>query len=92
MDPFSSHDIDHLSTTKYSPFHMINQELNVVGSGKPSNELNDHTTKDVIAIGETDAVPDTLINCASASENSKEDKSGKSSNKLDAPLIEDIIQ
>lgn len=91
VDPFSAHDIDHLSTTKYSPVHKMNQELNVVGSAKPSNELNDHITKDAVAIGETNAVPDTLRNCASASENSKEDNSGKSSNKLDAPLIEDIL-
>ena len=91
VDPFSAHEIDCLSTRKCSPVHVINQELNVVGSGKPSNELSTCIIDDGVAISKTSSVVDTVRNCASTSGKSKEDNSGMSSTKLNAPLIEDII-
>ncbi|XP_061338579.1 centromere protein C [Gastrolobium bilobum] len=91
VDPFSAREIDHLSRRNYSPTNMINQDFNLVGSGKPSNELNAHIIEHVTAVSKTSSVLDTVRNCASTSENSKEDNSEKSSNKLNEALIEDMF-
>lgn len=91
VDPFSAHEIDHVSTRDYSPTRTINQEFDLVGSGKPSNELNEDVIENVVAVSETNTVLETFRNCTSTSENSKEDNSGKALDKLNAPLIEGII-
>ncbi|XP_028191473.1 centromere protein C-like isoform X2 [Glycine soja] len=91
MDPFSAHEIDHLSSKNYSPTHMVNPELNLVRSANPSNELNAHMIEDAIAVGKASTVLDTDRNDTNSSEIPKEEKSGKSSNKLNAPSIQDII-
>ncbi|RDY01601.1 Centromere protein C, partial [Mucuna pruriens] len=91
MDPFSAHGIDHLSSKNYSPTHMTKPVLNLVGPGKPSNELNANMIEDVVAVGKASTVLDTDKNCTNTSEISKEGISGKSSNKPNVPSIEDII-
>ena len=91
MDPFSAHEIDHLSSKNYSPTHMVNPELNLVRSANPSNELNAHMIEDAIAVGKASTVLDTDRNDTNSSEIPKEEKSGKSSNKLNALSIQDII-
>ncbi|XP_004511206.3 centromere protein C, partial [Cicer arietinum] len=84
VDPFATHEIDHVSTRNYSPTHMIHQEVNTDGSSKLSNELSAPIIEDVIAAGETNKILDI-------SENSKEDNSGKSSDKVNALLFEDRV-
>lgn len=86
VDPFSfsAHESDHVSTKKYSPTHTINQEVNIVGSSRPSDELGAPIIEDVIASGETNKILDP-------SEKSKEDNSRKLSEQLNASLIEDEV-
>ncbi|TKY48132.1 hypothetical protein E2542_SST25546 [Spatholobus suberectus] len=91
VDPFSADELGHLSSKNYSPAHMTKLEPNLVGSGKPSNELDAHMIEDVITFGKTSTVLDTDRNCTNSSEIPKEDNSGKSSNKLNVPSIEVII-
>lgn len=90
-DPFSAHEIEHSSARNYSPTHMINQELNLVGSGKLSNELNTRMTEDMISVSKTSSVVDTVKDCTSTYGKSKEDNSGKSPDKVIAPVVEDTI-
>lgn len=84
VDPFSAHEIDHISKRNSSPTDTINQEVNIVGSSKPADELSAPVIEDVIAAGETNTILDT-------SEKSKEEVSRKSSEQVNAPLIEDKV-
>lgn len=83
-DPFSTHEIDLVPTRSYSPIHMADQEVDIVGSSKLSDELTAPTTEDVIAAGEKNTIPET-------SENSKEHNSRNPSDEVNAPIIEDIV-
>jgi len=83
-DPFSAHGIDHVPRRNYSPIHIVNQEVDIVGSSKPSDELTPPIIEDVIAAGETNTILET-------SENSKEHNSRNPSDKVNAPIIEDIV-
>jgi hypothetical protein len=84
VDPFSAHEIDHISTRNSPPTDTINQEVNIVGSSKPAGELSAPVIEDVIAAGETNTILDT-------SEKSKEEDSRMSSEQVNAPLTEDKI-
>jgi hypothetical protein len=82
-DPFSFHEIDHIPTRSYSSTHMINQEVNIFSSSKLSDEPSSPIIKDVIAAGETNSIMETT-------DNSKEDTSRKSCDKVNASIIEDV--
>ncbi|KAL5061596.1 hypothetical protein RYX36_023333 [Vicia faba] len=84
VDPFSAHEIDHGSTKENLPTHMVNQEVNIVGSSKPSDELGAPIIEDVIAAGKTNKILDT-------SAQSKEDNSRKLSEQLKASLTENEV-
>ncbi|WJX62114.1 hypothetical protein P8452_47144 [Trifolium repens] len=84
LDPFSAHEIDHIPTRNYSSTHMINQEVDILSSCKPSDEVSAPIIKDVIAARETNTIMETT-------ENSNEDNSRKSLGKVNAPIIEDIV-
>jgi hypothetical protein len=84
LDPFSDHEIDHIPTRNYSSTHMINQEVDILSSCKPSDEVSAPIIKDVIAARETNTIMETT-------ENSNEDNSRKSLGKVNAPIIEDIV-
>ncbi|XP_050872709.1 centromere protein C isoform X4 [Lathyrus oleraceus] len=81
VNPFSAHEIDHGSTKESSPTHMVNQEVNIVGSSKMSDEPGAPIIEDVIAAGETNKILDT-------SAQSKEDNSRKLSEQLNASSME----
>jgi hypothetical protein len=82
-DPFSFHEIDHIPTKNYSSTHMINQEFNIFSSSQPSDEPSPPIIKDVIAAAETNSILETT-------DNSKEDNSRKSSDKVNASITEDV--
>lgn len=84
VDPFSAHEIDHESTKENSPTHMLNHEVNIVGSSKPSDELSAPIIEDVIAADETNKIVDT-------SARPKEDNSRKLSEQLKASLTENEV-
>ncbi|KAK7261865.1 hypothetical protein RIF29_28188 [Crotalaria pallida] len=91
VDPFSAHEIDHLSSRDYPPTNTIRQELDLVGSRKPSNEVNASITEDVIAVSMTSSGSDTVRNCTGTSGKSKEDNPGRSPDKVNVPLTEVAI-
>ncbi|KAE9585857.1 hypothetical protein Lal_00010213 [Lupinus albus] len=91
VDPFSAVEIDQLSTRNYSPAPMINQELNLVGSGNPSNEQNEHIIGDVIAVSKPSSDVNTVSNQTETSEESKKDNSAKSPDISNVPLPEETI-
>ncbi|CAL0332374.1 unnamed protein product [Lupinus luteus] len=89
VDPFSAVEIDQLSARNNSPAPMINQELDVVGSGIPSNEQNEHIIEDVVAVSKPSSVVNTASNQTSTSEESKKGDSGKSPDMSNVPLPEE---
>ncbi|MED6137335.1 hypothetical protein PIB30_064066 [Stylosanthes scabra] len=91
LDPFSADGIVHSSTRTNSPIPLINQDLNLVASGKRSNEHPANIIDDGIAISKTNSAGDTLRNGSGSSRESTEDSSGMVRTKLNEPLLEDII-
>ncbi|XP_058744449.1 centromere protein C-like isoform X1 [Vicia villosa] len=84
VDPFSAHEIDHESTKENSPTHMLNQEVNIVGSSKPSDELGAPIIEGAIAADETNKILDI-------SARPKEHNSRKLSEQLKASLTENEV-
>ncbi|XP_019448121.1 PREDICTED: uncharacterized protein LOC109351196 isoform X4 [Lupinus angustifolius] len=91
VDPFSAVEIVQLSARNNSPAPMINQELDLVGSGNPSNEQNEHIIEDVIAVSKPSSVVNIVSNKTGTSEESKKGDFGKSSDMSNVPLPEETI-
>ncbi|CAL0311065.1 unnamed protein product [Lupinus luteus] len=91
-DPFSTHEVDHSSARNCSPTHMINQEPDLVGSGKLSDKLDARIIEDVIAVSKTGSVVDTDRNWTGAYGKSKVNNYRKSLDKLNVTIIENTIE
>ncbi|XP_058785016.1 uncharacterized protein LOC131659920 [Vicia villosa] len=77
VDPFSfsARESDHVSTKKYSPTHMINQGVNIVGSSEPSDELGAPLIENEVAVCETCSIDDPIRNCTCTPQKSMMDNS-----------------
>ncbi|KHM98777.1 Centromere protein C isoform B [Glycine soja] len=73
----------------------VDMDVDVGASGMGDNvdrsNIEAHMIEDDIAVGKTSTVLDTDINSIHTSEISKEDNSGKSSNNLNVPSIDNIV-
>ncbi|KAK7399660.1 hypothetical protein VNO78_10847 [Psophocarpus tetragonolobus] len=88
MNPFSAHEIDHLSGKNYSPTHMTSTVLETDrncnnsseipredNSRKSPNKLNLSSIEDIVGVGGTSLAEDTVRNGTSTSQKSVEDDS-----------------